>query len=200
MWSPARARMIFGAAALVVIAFVAMRLLRTAGGAADGVTRRDAARFLIEARGEAPATGCTTPFFSDVPCSDAGWGWIEKLRTDKLTHGCNRAMALFCPDTDISRAQLAMMVARSVAGREDAVPLSYGPDPATGRSYSCEPAKPSLHFKDVSPAEIFCQHVHYLWAKGRMADSPDTFAPTRSTTRRELTKFLAAGFGSRGGS
>lgn len=194
MWSPTQGRTIFVVAGVVLLVFGASRLLRVKGASA-AVTRREAAASVIQARGESPATGCTAPFFTDVPCSDPGWGSIEKLRMDKLTHGCDPARGLFCPDDLLTRAQLAMVVARSVAGSEDAVPLSYGPDPATRRSYSCEAGKLNLHFKDVTTADIFCQHVHYLWAKGRMADSPDTYEPAKSMTRGEMAKFLAAGFG-----
>src|SRR5262245_277839 len=91
-----------------------------AGAAAEKstVSRRDMAKYLIEARGESPATGCTTPFFTDVPCSDAGWGWIEKLRLDELTKGCDPPKPLYCPDRSVTRAQAAMFVSRSATGGE----------------------------------------------------------------------------------
>jgi hypothetical protein len=158
------------------------------------VTRRDAARFIIEARGESLATGCATPFFADVPCSDAGWGWIERLRTDGLTRGCDRPVPSFCPDEVVLRAQGAMFMARAAAGGEGSVPLTYGPDPATGRKYSCDPGKPDLHFKDVHAAEIYCQHVHYLWARGALASAGELYRPADKLTWDELNGFLVKDF------
>jgi len=158
-----------------------------------GVSRRDVAKYIIQARGESAATGCTTPFFTDVPCSDPGWGWIEKMRTDELTKGCDPPKPLFCPDASITRAQAAMFVARSANLGEANVPLTYGPDSATGRSYSCEAARPSLHFKDVTTSDIFCQHAHFVWAKGAIPEA-ETFRPKESVTKEEMEEMVRKGF------
>ena len=158
-----------------------------------GVTRRDVAKYVIQARGESAATGCTTPFFTDVPCTDPGWGWIEKMRTDELTRGCDPPKPLFCPDTLITRAQAAMFVARSVNGGEARVPATYGPDAATQRSYSCDPAKPSLHFKDVTTSDIFCRHAHFVWARGAIPEA-ENFRATDNVTKEEMEEMVLKGF------
>ena len=198
MWTPKQGRAIFGAAVLVTLMVAATKIPAKKEEAGGAVSRRDAAKALIQARGESPATGCKDPYFKDVPCADAGWGWIEKLRLDRLTSGCDPSGPLFCPDNAMIRAQVAMMVTRSLAGNDDAVPMSYGPDPATKRSYSCDAGKPNLHFKDVTAADIFCKHVHYLWAKNLLAG--DAFAAAGTMTSGEMTEFLAKSFkGSKGG-
>ena len=165
----------------------------------SGVSRRDVAKYVIQARGESPATGCATPFFTDVPCSDPGWGWIEKMRTDELTKGCDPPKPLFCPDTFVTRAQAAMFVSRSANGGEASVPVTYGPDSVTGRSYSCDAAKPSLHFKDVAPSDIFCQHAHFVWAKGAIPEA-DNFRPKDNVTKEEMEDMVRKGFEVRKGS
>jgi hypothetical protein len=166
---------------------------QAAAPAKSGVSRRDVAKYVIQARGESPATGCTTPFFTDVPCTDPGWGWIEKMRADELTHGCDPPKPLYCPDTPITRAQAAMFVSRSANGGEAAVPVTYGPDPVTQRSYSCDAAKASLHFKDVTTTDIFCQHAHFVWAKGAIPEA-DTFRPTENVTKEEMEEMVRKGF------
>ncbi len=201
MWVPRQGRAIFGVAILTVLVFAAMRIPAKSESSGGAVSRRDAAKALIEARGESPAAGCKEPFFKDVPCSDAGWGWIEKLRTDRLTSGCDPSGPRFCPDEPIFRAQTAIMVAKSVAGSDEAVPVSYGPDPATRRAYSCAAEKPNTHFKDVGAADIFCRYVHYLWARDAIAGKEgDSFGPGGTMTSAEMAEFLGRGFrGSKGG-
>jgi hypothetical protein len=87
-----------------------------------------------------------------------------------------------------------MFVARGVAGEESAVPRAYGPDAATGRRYDCDPANPKVHFRDVAPSEVFCRHVHFLWAKNAIPDSPDTFSGAREITRGEMEAMVKSAF------
>jgi hypothetical protein len=76
-----------------------------------------------------------------------------------------------------------------------AVPLTYGPDPVTGFSYSCNPASPNLFFTDVSTSDTFCKHVHFLWAKGVIAGcSANQYCPTLNVGRDEMSKFLGNAF------
>ena len=49
------------------------------------------------------------------------------------------------------------------------MPETYGPDPNTGNSYSCNPSSPDLYFTDVTTSDSFCKHVHYLWARNVIA-------------------------------
>ncbi|HKF43358.1 MAG TPA: hypothetical protein VKG01_09670, partial [Thermoanaerobaculia bacterium] len=194
-WNPGRASCAF----LVAAAVLGVSCSKEKGSSdqaaakSSGVTRRDVAKYVIQARGESPASGCTTPFFTDVPCSDPGWGWIEKMRTDELTKGCDPPKPLFCPDASITRAQAAMFVSRSANGGEASVPVSYGPDAVTRRSYSCDAAKPSLHFKDVTTSDIFCQHAHFVWAKGAIPEA-DVFRPKDSVTKAEMDEMVLKGF------
>ena len=195
MWVPGQGRAVLGAALLSGFVFVAMRIPDKKESSGGAISRREAAKALVEARGESPAGGCKEPFFKDVPCADAGWGWIEKLRTDRLTSGCDPSGPRFCPDDPLNRAQTAMMVARAMAGSDAAVPVSYGPDSSTRRSYSCDPGKPALHFKDAAASEIFGRHVHYLWAKGVLAgEKEDSFNPGGTMTRAEMADFLGKSF------
>jgi hypothetical protein len=93
---------------------------------------------------------------------------------------------------------MALFIARGVAGSDAAVPGTYGPDPVTGRSYSCSSASPNLHFTDIATSDIFCRHVHYLWARDVISGFPDnSYQPTAFVTRGAMAKFLSNGFGLR---
>ena len=75
------------------------------------------------------------------------------------------------------------------------MPISYGPDPVTGFSYSCDVATPNIHFTDVPASNTFCKHIHYLWAKGIIGGcGATTYCPNDTVTRDEMAKFLTNGF------
>jgi len=93
---------------------------------------------------------------------------------------------------------MALFVARGIQGSDAAVPMTYGPDPVTGRSYSCNPGAPNLFFTDVTTADIFCRHAHFLWATNVISGFPDgSYGPSLLVTRGAMAKFLANGFGLR---
>ena len=76
------------------------------------------------------------------------------------------------------------------------MPLTYGPDPGTGRSYSCSAGSASLHFTDVLVSNVFCRHIHYLWARGIVDGCTATaYCPGQAVTRDAMAKFIANAFG-----
>ena len=92
---------------------------------------------------------------------------------------------------------MAAFVAKGIVAPAggSAVPLTYGPDSVTGRSYSCDAASPSLSFTDVPIDSVFCKHVHYLWAKGIIGGcGTGTYCPTGEVTRGQMAKFLVNAF------
>ena len=73
--------------------------------------------------------------------------------------------------------------------------MTYGPEPVTGLSYSCDAGSPNVHFTDVPAADTFCKHVHYLWAKGIISGcSATTYCPTGTVSRDQMAKFLVNAF------
>src|SRR5262249_26978761 len=89
----------------------------------------------------------------------------------------------------------AIFIAKAIAGSGPAVPVTYGPDPITGLSYSCAAGAPNLHFSDVETSDTFCKHVHYLWALGIVSGCSATeYCPSGSVTRDAMAKFLAGAF------
>jgi len=76
----------------------------------DAVTREQVAVTLLRAV-EGPSyvpPACTTPAFSDVPCSDPYARWVNALAARGITAGC--APGLFCPLGPVTRGQLAVLI------------------------------------------------------------------------------------------
>jgi hypothetical protein len=134
-----------------------------------------------------------TSLFSDVPPGDPFCRHVHYIYETGVTTGCEAGK--YCPTPNVTRAQMALFVARALARSDAAVPVGYGPDPVTGRSYSCDPGSPNLHFTDVTASDIFCRHIHYLWAKDVISGFPDgSYGPALGITRGAMAKFLSNGF------
>jgi hypothetical protein len=174
----------------------------------DAVTRFQMAVFIsrVQAGGDAnviqaaTAQGQTyncvsggTSLFSDVPPDNPFCRHVHYIYATHVTTGCEPGK--FCPDANVTRGQMALFVSRAMAGSDAAVPLAYGPDPVTGRSYSCDPGSPNLHFTDVTTSDIFCRATHFLWAKNVVSGFPDgSYGPAFLVTRGAMAKFLSNGF------
>ena len=117
------------------------------------------------------------------------------MALQNVTLGCSETE--FCPAAIANRDSMAGFIAKAVVapGGGSAVPLVYGPDTVTGRSYSCDFGGPNTHFTDVPPTDPFCKHVHFLWAKGIIDGcGADQYCPTEGVTRETMAKFLVNAF------
>ncbi len=94
--------------------------------------------------------------FTDVPASQPFYKKIETLLHNNITAGCTATA--YCPDQNVPRSQMAIFIAKGIAGGGGNVPASgtVGSSP-----YNCTAGGTPL-FSDVSPTDIFCKHVHYL--------------------------------------
>jgi len=146
----------------------------------------------------ANAYSCTaggTSLFVDVDPTDAFCKHVHFIASKSVTLGC--APSEFCPADQLSRLQMAALIAKSMVQPYGGygVSLAYSA-PGTGRSYSCDSASPSVHFTDVPDTDPFCKHVHYLWARGVLDGcGPDQFCASGDVTREEMAKFLVNAFG-----
>ncbi len=141
------------------------------------VRRRDMARYIVKARGEAASTGCD-PLrlrFTDVLCSDPDWGWIEKFAADQITQGCGTQ--LFCPANNVSRGEMAVFIEKG---------LNH-----TGSTTLCDAGHPP-HFTDVP-----CNHTYWKWIQRLYEDgvtdgcAASTYCPQSTVTRAEMAKFIS---------
>ena len=134
--------------------------------------------------------------FSDVAITDSFCRHVHYLAAKNVTLGCG--VAQYCPGQTVTRDAMASFIAKALVapGGGNAVPETYGPDPVTGLSYSCNAGSPNTHFSDVSVSHPFCKHVHYLWARGIVGGCSATqYCPTLAVNRDAMAKFIANAFG-----
>ncbi len=164
------------------------RQVKIPGG--NTVLRREMAKLIIQARGESPATGCTAPtHFTDVPCSDADWGWIQKLWQDGFTNGCTSS-TVFCPNTGLTRAQMAKFIV--LARNESAVLNSQC---LTFNRWSDVPC-------DYSGPENFWGYIERIYLDGittgcgYVNDGPGgrSFCPGSAVTELQNMTFMTRGW------
>ena len=112
--------------------------------------------------------------FSDVAADSFHGPFIDRMAELGVTVGCGDGSA-FCPDVTVSRAQMAVFLAR-------AFDLDPGPDPG---------------FSDVAPDAWYYDQVAALAASRITAGCADgtTFCPGRQTTRAQMATFLARATG-----
>ena len=121
---------------------------------------------------------------------------MHYLAAQNVTLGCSPT--LYCPAAAVSRLEMAAFIAKAMVapGGGAGVPTAYGPDPSTGRSYSCSGGSPVVHFADVPEGDPFCKHAHYLWARGAIAGcSATAYCPAPAVLRSEMAKFLSNAMG-----
>jgi hypothetical protein len=132
--------------------------------------------------------------FTDVPRSQPFYKKIETLLHNGITSGCTETE--YCPGTIVSRDQMAIFIARAVAGQGPLVPRAG----VVGASaYDCSPGGHSL-FADVAPADPACRHVHYLAAQGVTLGCDAThYCPGQNITRDAMASFIAKAIVAPGG-
>lgn len=124
--------------------------------------------------------------FTDVPDTHPFYRFIETLLHSRITGGCTSST--YCPGNSLSRAQMAVFLARSMTGDDPGVPPrgTYGTC-----SYYCAPGGSSC-FTDVAPSSFYCKYVHYLASQGVTAGcTPTMFCPDGTMTRAQMAIFLA---------
>jgi hypothetical protein len=133
--------------------------------------------------------------FTDVPPADIVCKSVHYIAAQNVTLGCSPTT--YCPTGIVTRDQMAAFMAKAIVAPAGGagVPLTYGPDPVTGLSYSCNVGSPSVHFTDVPASNTFCKHIHYLWARGIIAGcGATTYCPNDPVTRDAMAKFLSNAF------
>ncbi|MGA7877355.1 MAG: S-layer homology domain-containing protein [Desulfoferrobacter sp.] len=122
-----------------------------------------------------PAIG----IFADVPTTFWAADWIEQFYEDGLTKGCNTNPLQFCPDQNVTRADMAIFLLRKKHGS------SYSPPKAAGV------------FADVSKNHWAADWIEQLYAEGittGCSGNPLRFCPDDSVTRAEMAAFLVKTF------
>jgi hypothetical protein len=143
----------------------------------DSVTRAQMAIFLERGmRGSAytpPAAAGNV--FLDVPISYWAAAWIEKLAADGITSGCGGGY--YCPDSTVTRAQMAIFLLRAKHGS------AYTPPAATGM------------FTDVPTSYWAANWIEQLYAEGITGGcGTGLYCPDNPVTRAQMAVFLVRTF------
>ncbi len=134
--------------------------------------------------------------FTDVQPTDIFCRSVHYIASRNVTLGC--ATGKYCPGDPVTRTQMAAFVAKAIPPppMTVTVPIVYGPDPVTGRSYDCRQEQTTnTFFTDVPAADPFCKHVHFLWARGIIAGCGGSlYCGNDPVTREAMAKFLSNAF------
>jgi hypothetical protein len=136
-----------------------------------------------------------TSLFSDVLPADIFCKAVHYIAVQNVSSGCGPS--LYCGDQNVTREEMAIFTARAIVAPAGGpgVPETYGPDPGTGLSYSCNVGSPSLHFTDIPASDPLCKHAHFLWARGVISGCSATqYCASGEVGRDEMAKFLANAF------
>ena len=132
--------------------------------------------------------------FADVPCYHVAWEAVEAIAEAGITRGC--AADRFCPADPVTRAQMALFLARAIGGLEGYTPAGCGQERFA--DVPCDYLNPGL-----APSEFYRgieyitdpQHNSIGRAVSRGCDDGDLFCPERTVTRGEMALFLARAIG-----
>ncbi|HKD19995.1 MAG TPA: S-layer homology domain-containing protein [Thermoanaerobaculia bacterium] len=135
-------------------------------GVNQATLRQQMAVFLLKAKHGLCFTppACTTPVFSDVPCSSNFAPWINELVAEGITGGCGAG--IFCPANPVLRQQMAVFLLKTEHGS------SYTPPACTGM------------FADVPCPSPFADWIEQLANENITGGcGGGNYCPTSSTTR-----------------
>ncbi|WP_345323195.1 S-layer homology domain-containing protein [Candidatus Villigracilis proximus] len=144
------------------------------------VTRDQMAVFLLKgihgASYTPPAINGATGF-ADVAANHWAAAWIKQLAAEGITSGCGGGN--YCPDTTVTRAQMAVFLLKAKNGS------SYAP-PAVGGSTS---------FNDVTTEYWAAAFIKQLVADGITAGCGNSsYCPETAVTRAQMAVFLVRTF------
>ena len=124
--------------------------------------------------------------FGDVPRSQLFYRKIETIFHNGITVGCTSTD--YCPSEKVPRSQMAIFIARGIAGGGTHVPVS---GTLNGRPYDCETGGVSL-FTDVAPTDTFCKSVHYIAVKNVTTGcAPSLYCSAEPVRRAAMAIFMA---------
>ena len=124
--------------------------------------------------------------FTDVPISHLFYSYVETLLHSGITAGCQTGK--YCPAGSVTRAQMAIFLARAMTGGDNNVPQTGSVGTC---AYDCSSGGTSC-FADVAPTASYCRHVHYLASQGVTSGCNATdYCPGAPITRAQMGVFLA---------
>ncbi len=141
------------------------------------VTRAQMAIFILRGEHGSAYTppAATGTVFSDVTTSTFGAAWIEQFASEGITSGCGNGM--YCPDANVTRAQMAIFLLRGKYGS------AYVPPVATGV------------FTDVPVGSFAADWIEQLASEGITSGcGGGNYCPNAEVTRDQMAVFLVRTF------
>ena len=141
------------------------------------VTRAQMSIFILRSKYTSAYTPpvATGTVFSDVPIDSFGAAWIEQFALEGITSGCG--FGIYCPDANITRAQMAIFLLRGKHGS------SYVPPVATGI------------FSDVPVGSFAADWIEQLAVEGITSGcGGGNYCPNANMTRAQMAGFLVRAF------
>ncbi len=137
------------------------------------LTRAQMAKVIVRGLGE--ATGSYQGYFVDVPITNIFWREIEALKELGITKGCNPpANDRYCPNDNVTRAQLATFLARA---------LDIEGDPAKAD-----------HFSDDGNS-VHHNNINLLRDRGIITGCGGTnFCPNTGVLRKDMARWVVRAF------
>lgn len=146
----------------------------------DNVTRAEMAVFILKAiygSGFSPAKA--HHHFTDVPEDYWAEDWLETLYWDGITNGCHISPAMYCPESPLSRAEMAIFLLKAKHGND------YLPPAASGM------------FIDVPVDHWAASWIEQLYEEGittGCSSGPLRYCPEGSLTWQQMAAFLVRTF------
>jgi hypothetical protein len=144
------------------------------------VTRQAMAAFIIRAKFGEDFPFSPTPYFSDVPATHQFFKYIQKMRDENITTGCNPAGTQYCPTGTVTRQAMAAFIIRALEGEP---PSNY-----------CDSGWP---FNDVPNTGQFCKYIKRmkeLTITTGCNQANTNYCPSLSVTRQAMAAFIARAF------
>jgi hypothetical protein len=146
-------------------------------GVGDSVTRALMADILMRSYPyRFPQNTVLTPSFADVPVTHPFFNQIETIYAAKITAGCGFDSAgnrLYCPDANLTRAQAALFIAKS---------LYIDHDPQTGQIFT---DVPSTHYAYHAINQLYKNKII-----SGCSTTPLSFCPDHGLTRAQIATII----------
>lgn len=115
--------------------------------------------------------------FTDVPSTYWAYDFIERLYNAGITGGCSSSPMMYCPESSVTRAQMAVFILRGEHGS------AYVPPAATGTV-----------FGDVSTSTFAASWIEQFAAEGITGGcGSGNYCPDANVTRAQMAIFLLKG-------
>ena len=119
--------------------------------------------------------------FNDVSSVAPYFDYISLMHSYGITAGCATNPPLFCPDTPVTRAQMAVFIVAAL-DRAMGTTLTY-----TQTAYFNDMASSSIYFP-------FVQRIHDLGITAGCSSNPPLYCPNSSITQGEMAVFMIVGW------